>query len=236
MRSRRLLAVLVAGLVLVAGCGDDDDVSSGTTTTEAESTTSEPSTTSSPSGLDQPAIWPGADTVFSTPEEAAEDFVSTALGVPSSLGEFMQGDSRSGEIEVVFAPEDGVSSTVRSVLLLRQLGPSDGWYVLAAVNDSITIDAPESMAEVSADILTVEGSGRGFEGTLHVAARVAGAAEDLDEQIAQAGSLETPEPFSVELDLSSATAGDTVMVIVRGDVGHEEDPGEFSAIPVVIAD
>ena len=55
--------------------------------------------------LDQPALWPASDTVFDTPEEAAESFVSTVLGVDPVLGEFASGDSRSGEIQV-FSPGD----------------------------------------------------------------------------------------------------------------------------------
>ena len=86
--------------------------------------------------LDQPAIWPAADVVFATPEEAAADFVSAALiseGDPA-LGEFQQGDARSGEIAVLFAGETGNLDPPmeKGVVLLRQIGPTDGWYVIAS--------------------------------------------------------------------------------------------------------
>jgi hypothetical protein len=138
---------------------------------------------------------------------------------------------------VLFPGEgNGEMAIVRSRLLLRQLGPDDGWFVLAAVNENASITAPDPMAEVAAGALTVEGSARGFEANVVVTAFVAGDAEaQLDEQITQGGALETPEPFTVAVDLSGASPGEVVTLLVRGGTGLETDPGEFSAIPVVIA-
>jgi catechol 2,3-dioxygenase-like lactoylglutathione lyase family enzyme len=191
-----------------------------------------------PPTLEQPAIWPAADVVFATPEEAARDFVSKVLGVEPVLGEFRQGDARSGEIEVLFLGEGGDARFVRSLLLLRQLGPDNGWFILAAVNDNITIASPESMSTVPAGPLAVAGQGRGFERTVVVTAFYPGAprplVEPLAQQITMAGDI-NPEPFSVTLDLAAATPGAVVTLLVRGDTGATGDPGEFSAIPVVIA-
>jgi hypothetical protein len=235
MRSRRILVSLFAVAVVLAACGDDDTDSGagsiGTSTTEPSSTTS------APERLEQPAIWPAADVVFNTPEEAAEDFVTEVLGVPPTLGEFQQGDSRSGEIEV-FSPGEGDAGTrvARGLLLLRQLGPANGWFVLAAANDNASITAPASMDEVAAGPLTVEGRARGFEANVVVTAFEAGDARaDLDQVITQGGAFESPEPFSVTLDLSGASPGDTVVLLVRGGTGLEADPGEFGAIPVLIS-
>jgi hypothetical protein len=92
------------------------------------------------------------------------------------------------------------------------------------------------MAEVPAGALTIEGKARGFEANVVVRAFVAGDADaQLDQEITQGGAFETPEPFTVSLDLSSASAGDVVTLLVRGGTGLETDPGEFGAIPVVIA-
>lgn len=232
--------MVLVGALLLIGCGSDDDVSTDTTSTTAPSettTTDGTTTTSEPIQLEQPAIWPAAEVVFATPEEAAEDFVTKVLGVPPALGEFQQGDSRSGEIEVLSLGE-GANATpvVRSVLLLRQLGPDDGWFILAAINDHETIAEPPSMSEVTAGSINVAGVGRGFEANVVVRAIVAGdASNQLDQVITQGGSMETSEPYSVTLDLSGVAPGSTVMLIVRGGVGLETDPGEFSAIPVVIA-
>ena len=210
-----------------------------TTTAEVTTTTAEVTTTTtmSPTGLEQLAIWPAADIVFVTPEAAAEDFVAQVLGVPPTLGEFQQGDSRSGEIEV-FSPGEGDAgrAVVRGLLLLRQLGPENGWFVLAAVNDNASIIEPGSGERVVAGPVTVEGVARGFEASVVVTAFVAGAAgQELDQQITMGGAFETPEPFSVTVDLSQASPGEIVVLLVRGGVGLETDPGEFGAIPVVVA-
>jgi len=227
-----ILAALALALVLSA-CSDDDSDTDSTTTT----TIGDPSTTIEAPRTEQAAIWPTADVVFETPEAAAEDFVRNALGVPPVLGEFQQGDTRSGEIEV-FSPGEGDTSTriFRGLLLLRQLGPENGWFILGAVNDNASITSPESRAEVPAGPLLIEGVGRGFEATVIVTAFIAGdAGIQLDEAIAQGGAFETPKPFEVTLDLSAASPGDVVTLLVRGGTGLETDPGEFGAIPVIIA-
>ena len=262
-----VLLAFVAAVAFVS-CGDDESSSSTTEgstvpttapattspTTAPETTapaTTEPATTvpattvvpptaptTSIDGLEQPAIWPAADVVFSTPEAAAADFVEQLLGVPAVLGEFMGGDARSGEIEV-FSPGEGGpgSSVVRSTLLMRTLGPDDGWFVLAAVQPTVSIDTPPQGETVAAAPLTVAGAARGYEATIIVKASIAGTTTLLvDPAIAMGGALETPEPYTATVDLSTAPAGSVVTILVRGDTGLETDPGEFSAIAVVIAE
>jgi hypothetical protein len=240
-----VLAVFIVAALLVASCGDDDDSAGDADTTSLTSgaaatttTTEQPGTATAPDGLDQPAIWPAGDIVFSSPQEAAEDFVSMVLGVTPALGEFRQGDNRSGEIDVFSLGEgDAAPPVMRSLLLLRRLGPSDGWFVLAAVNENASITSPESMMEVPAGPLTVEGIARGFEANVVVTAFVAGdAGAELERVVTQGGALENPEPFAVTLDLSAAEPGTVVVLLVRGGSGLESDPGDFGAIPVVIAD
>jgi len=236
--SRRFAAIAAAAVLVLAACSDDDDIAEtgdGPTTTQApETTTTAAREPTAPAELEQPAIWPAADVVFATPGEAAEDFVAEVLGVEPSLGAFRAGDSRSGEIEVFSPGEGGGSAVSRSLLLLRQLGPDSGWFVIAAVNENAAFTAPESGTEVPAGPLAVEGLGRGFEATVVLTARVVGAASELDMVITSGGALEDPEPFTETLDLSGATSGDTVLLLVRGGTGLESDPGDFGAIPVVI--
>ncbi len=228
MISRRVTiscAIAIAVLGLVSGCGKSTPVDS--TTTGQTSTTA----------LEQPAIWPTADVQFTTPEQAADSFVSKVLNVPVSLGPFRAGDSRSGEIELRFTGEGGNGPAItRSVLLLRQLGTSGSWFVIGAANDNASITSPASGATVPAGPLTVTGSARGFEGAVNVTAFLAGdPSAPLDSAHVIAGSLATPKPYRVRLDLSRAAPGDTVVILVRGGVGLETDPGEVGAIPVVIA-
>jgi hypothetical protein len=49
-----------------------------------------------------------------------------------------------------------------------------------------------------------------------------------------AGNLGEALPYSVELDVSGAAAGDVVTLLIRGGTGLETDPGDFGAVPVVI--
>ncbi len=190
--------------------------------------------------LDQPAIWPAPDVVFATPEEAAADFVSAVLitdGDPA-LGDFRQGDLRSGEIPVLFAGESGDLDPPlqQGLLFLRQIGPTDGWYVIGAVSDGVAIDTPSTLDQIPASTLTVSGEGRGFEGTLVVSAFPPGdATAGIDREIGAGGAFDELEPYSVELDLSGAAAGDVVAILVQGDTGLGSDPGSFAAIPVVIS-
>lgn len=256
-RARRAPAItaLVALLSLTA-CGDDetaDSTTSSSAVTTVAPTTAAPTTvapttvaptttapttqptTTVPSGLEQPAIWPAADVVFSTPDAAAADFVTQVLQVPVVLSDFRAGDSRSGEFELWFEESGNPIESSRGLLLMRQLGPSSGWFVIGVANDMATIAVPEVGATVPAGPLTVEGTFIGFEASGTIYAYVAGdAARLLDSQQTMAGSMGEPGPYSVTLDLSAAEPGSTVMLVVRGGVGLETDPGEVGAIPVVI--
>ena len=236
----RINRAILFAVVLVAACSSDTDAGGGTTVTvpgtEPTTVTSAPGTEPTTT-VEGPAIWPAADVVFTEPEAAAADFVTKALGVPPKLGEFQQGDARSGEIEVYVAGEGVVAPTApRSLLLLRQLGPDDGWFVIAAANENATISSPEPAAEVPAGPLAAEGVAQGFEASVSVTAFLAGDADaQLDQVVTQAGNFDGPLPWSVSLDLSGAAPGDIVALLVRGGAGLETDPGEFGAIPVVIA-
>lgn len=210
--------------------------STTTATTDAATTVAETTTTVAEEA-EPLAIWPAAHVILETPEEAAEDFVVSVLGEGPTLGEFRQGGARSGEM-TLFSPGEGANPVAveRGVILLRQLGPSDGWFVVGVANDEASITVPESGATVPAGPLTVEGVGHGFEANLVARAFVAGDIDaELDEVITLAGTMEAPGPYSVELDLSAASPGDVIMIIVNTGAGLETDPGEVGAIPVVIA-
>jgi hypothetical protein len=255
--------ILVMAGWTVTGCGDESSTpatdgsstSAPTTastvapttvpdTTESATTepaTTEPATTTVTTAVPttvtpamQPALWPAADVVLATPEEAAAGFIESMLGVPPVLAPFRAGDSRSGEIDAMSAAETG-STNLRATLLLRQLGHDDGWFVIGAINPMVSIDTPEAGSVVPAGPLSVAGAARGYEATIIVKAFVAGTTElVVDPAIAMGGSMETPEPYATHLDLSFATPGTVIALVVRGDTGLETDPGEFSAIPLVI--
>jgi hypothetical protein len=179
------------------------------------------------------AIWVSSGPEADTPEAAAEAAVRELLGVTPILGEFMSGDSRSGEM-LVFSPGEN-GQMQRSLLLLRQMGPEEKWSVIAAINPDIGIDAPLAGSQQNAGMLTVSGMARGFEGTIIVSAHhVGGDRALLDMGIATGGGLWDPEPFSVELNLNGTTTGEVIAIVVRGDTGLDNDTGEFSAIAIRI--
>ncbi len=245
-------AVLIASLALMGACSSNG--SSGGTAVASSTSVSAPPDTTAPTTMTpttvtpttvtptttvpvemQPAIWPAADVLFSSPEAAATDFLSNVFGDGPVVGEFMAGDSRSGELEVFATAAGARIGEARSVLFMRQLGPDDGWFVLAAASNVATITTPESTATVPAGMLTVEGLGTGFEATIVVSAFVAGRPNsELDRKVAMAGNFGEALPYTMTLDLSAAAPGDVVMLLIRGGTGLETDPGDFGAVPVII--
>lgn len=225
-----LALALVLGLGL-AGCGDDDPQDAPTATTAATTTTTDAGpATSIATSQDAVALWPAADVTFTTPEAAAKDFVAKVLDVPPTLGPFQQGDSRSGEIEVFSPGEGGGTKVKRATLVLRRLGTSNGWFVIAAGSNGVSIANLSTGDEVTPGKVTVQGQGRGFEGTLVVTGYVRGDDVELGKVVTQGGSMADKEAYSAALDLAGATRGSTVFVVVRGGTGLETDPGEFAAV------
>ncbi len=181
------------------------------------------------------SIWSSSGAESDTPLHAADAAVRALIGVTPVLGEYRAGDSRSGEM-VVFSPGE-TAPVERSLLLLRQLGPDDRWSVIGAINDAMPIEVPTSGDVVPPGRVAVSGRARGFEALVVVSAhRIGDEIEMVDQVITSGGSLDESKPFRVELDLSGTNRGDVIAIVVRGGVGLEEDPGEFSAIPIRIGD
>lgn len=249
-RRSGVLSVALAGVLLVAACGGDDDAAvdtddttttaeaeeEETTTTEAATSSTGASTTSTTAeevDLGQPVLWPAPGEGAPEPEVAAEGFVRTLLDVGGgSLGEFAQGDPTSGEIPLFGVTEAGGPGPLRSTILVRQLG--DGWYVIGAVSDDVTIDIPAALAEVPIGPVEVSGTGRGFEGTIVVTATLAG--EDgppLVQEPLIAGN-DVLEPYAVTVELGGTADGDTVAIVANTDSGFDADAPAIAAIAVVM--
>ena len=152
----------------------------------------------------------------------------------------MAGDSMSGEIEVYIGEDlPGIPEVSKGTLILRRID-GHGWFVTAAANRFNTIESPIDRSRVPAGTVTVAGRARGFEGQVSIVAYLpagttdAGAPVVVDSVSTTAGSGATPEPFAVSLDLSSVEPGSVVAILLRGGRGLEQDPGEFTAIPVVV--
>lgn len=182
-----VVAVVLLGLLGWLLLRDDDEsVTSGSTTTSS-STTVAPSTapsTSAPTSTTGPptsttgsgggsltvddaaqVVWPdpGGPTRFTSPTQAAESFATTLVGFRSPvIGEFQQGDSRSGEVEV----KPSSSGPVTTVLV-RQFGTDDTWWVTGAVTKDITVTAPVRLSAIDSPMRTT-GEALAFEGTVQV--------------------------------------------------------------------
>lgn len=190
-RNRLLLAMgsVAAAVAVVVGVlvlTDDDtrtiDTADTTTTApESTTTTSEPSTTTSNAikkVVDPgPVVFPDPTTSrrFDDPVAVAQAFAVDLLGFTDPVvGDFMQGDSRSGEVEV-----RGFAQGNPTVVLVRQL-EDDTWFVIGAIVESIRLDTPEQGATLSSP-QALEGAAYAFEGTVNVRLFVDGVAEPIAE-------------------------------------------------------
>lgn len=212
------LAVGIAAVVLVAALllagGDDDDVAvddTTTTTTEAETTTTttadETTTTTEGDGEglspDDRAfvVWPdpGGDARFDDPVEAATDFATELVGYTDPVvGEFQQGDNRSGEVEI--RPRaDGPVTTV----MVRQYGTDDSWWVIGAATENIEVDEPAPQGAVDHPV-QVSGRARAFEGNVQVAVYRDGSTEPLGTGFVTGSGGGDLGPFSGEIGIDTA--------------------------------
>jgi hypothetical protein len=182
--------------------------------------------------LEQPAIWPAAEVVFADPVDAAADFMG---GDHTALGEFEMHGERIGEIVVHRLDEDDQVTTLdRSRLLMRQLAPTNGWYVISALSPEASISHPQAGALVAAGPVEISGEARGYEANMIYAAFLPGdSAVRYDMGHTTVGFYD-PEPYAVAVDLSAVPAGTTVVLRVQADDGIGQ--GGFSAVPVVVLD
>ncbi|MGK2947544.1 MAG: Gmad2 immunoglobulin-like domain-containing protein [Acidimicrobiales bacterium] len=179
-----VVAVVVGALVLT---GDDDTpvtsdtttTEQSTTTTEATTTTVDSTTTTVPFQTVDPAraVFPDPTTSrrFQDPVALVRAFATDLVGYSDPVvGDFMQGDSRSGEVEL-----RGFADGAPTVVLVRLL-EDDTWFVIGAVTDSIQLTAPASGDQVSSP-LALAGSAHAFEGTVDVRLFADGATEPIAE-------------------------------------------------------
>lgn len=244
-----VLAAVLAVVLIVVLVGDDDDdadVTADSTTTEQTTTTTEASTTSTteeeetttsttsttaPGGLPDAeaanVVWPDpvGDLRYDEPMAAVEGFAEDLLGfVDPMYSEFMQGDSRSGEVEVRrFA--DGPVTTVA----VRQMS-DDSWYVLFAATSEVELTEPTSQSAIDTP-LQVAGQSRSFEGQVRIAVFERGSTEPLGEGFVTGGSGEALEPFSGEIEWDNPGGGWGV-VVASTEGGPDGSILVATAIPV----
>ena len=245
-----LVAALVAAAVWIAillmqQAGGPGQESPGTTaapeTTASPSSqgTSAPSPSASASASDLPGtptlpaaeaatvVWPdpGGTLRYGTPEDAADGFAEDFAGFTDPVyGEFMQGDSRSGELEVR-PVADGAVTTV----LLRQL--SDGqWYAIGATSSEIQLDVPAGGEMISAPV-ALSGLSRAFEATVNVEVRAHGTAEPLGTGIVMGGSGPDLAPFSGSIQWDNPGTGGGVLLLFESSA-KDGSVWTAAAVPV----
>ena len=209
------VAVIAALVAVLVWPDDDDETSTAPTTTEEPATTAttepstqvtEPPTTAGPSptaAVDtSTAVFPdgASGTRYDEPRAAARAFAVDFVGFTDPIiGEFMQGDSRSGEVEV-----RPVSNGPATTVLVRQLGTDGSWWVLGSVTANITPDTPGPGDAVTSPV-TVTGTALAFEGTVNVEVRQDGTREPLGTGFVTGGG-DVARPFSGQVDFSTPTA------------------------------
>ena len=106
--------------------------------------------------------WASPDDAHETPEAAVAAFLEFATSDAAgglfavddvAVGEYLSGDARSGEVPVEFVGtffDETASAQVPVVMtvIVRQAGPQDTWWVVAAATDGLTVAAPTADAVV----------------------------------------------------------------------------------------
>jgi hypothetical protein len=212
--------VLLAGVAVVVGLvvwrgGDEEIVPADSTTTMAattSTTTAEVTTTSAAVtttvAVDvddiSTAVWPWFESSqrFDNPVAVARSFAVDYLGFTDVvLGEFQQGDGRSGEVEIR-AREAGPVTTV----FVRQLGINDAWWVIGSATPNIEIDSPAALSTIGSSV-RLEGRASAFEGTVDVAVRADGESALVGEGFVTGNGDGTLGAFSSDLEFTNPGSG-----------------------------
>jgi hypothetical protein len=152
-----------------------------------------------------PAVWPyPSSTVhYHDPVEAARAFAVDFAGFKDPvLGEFQQGDTRSGEIDI--RATKGTDPLTH--LALRMLGPDSSWYVLFASSTTIELTTPDldGLSHASSP-LPLAGRSQSVGGTVHVQMRQDGSTAAIGSTTVTGGRGFQLEPFSGSVTFTTPT-------------------------------
>ncbi len=230
-----VVALVVGALVLTSD--DDEPVVSDDTTTTEQTTTTEGTTTSETTttipfqGVDPaPAVYPDPTTSqrFDDPTSAATAFIRDFVGFTNPIvGEFAQGDARSGEVEVrPFA--DGAPT----VVLVRQL-EDDTWFVIGATTDSIRLDTPANGDAITSPQPLV-GMAYAFEGTVDVRLFVDGTQEPVAETFVTGRGDGVLGDFEGELTFANPGGASHGVLMLTSGSGEDGAPIAAAVIRVAL--
>lgn len=156
------------------------------------------------------AVWPwfDSDVRFDDPVDAARAFAEQYVGFTDPVvGPFLQGDGRSGEVEIR-PTADGPDT----VVFVRQLGPGDQWWVLGAATGHIEIDSPSGL-ETIANPVRVSGRALAFEGTVGLLLLADGSPTPLADGFVTGGGAEMG-PFEGVFDYDTPEVAGGALVLV----------------------
>jgi hypothetical protein len=111
---------------------------------------------------------------FDDPVALTQSFATEFLDfVDPAVGEFRQGDERSGEVDIV--PFEGATPTT---VFVRLFGDPGEWFVIGAANANIVIEEPRTRDVITSPVEVI-GAADAFEGTVQVEIRADGQDEPL---------------------------------------------------------
>ncbi|MCY4133585.1 MAG: hypothetical protein OXG30_01550 [bacterium] len=225
---RRMWALLLALVLVVAGCGNDteepevpaDEVAAEETVNLDEIPTvvvPTPTPTPTPTAIPRPAsipfpellVWPRFEPEVwpSTPDEAAAGFAQqVARGERAAVPRPAVQSEMTATAELPRLAEDGSPFGLATTILMQQVQLDDGalaWVVISAQSEDIVVESP-AIGELLAGGTLVRGEGNGFEGTIVFQI------EDQDGllglALAQGGALGQNLPFETSLPFDQRPA------------------------------
>ncbi len=236
-RNRALIGIATAAAVVAAVvgvlalAGDDDRVEttgsrSSTTSSTPGSTTADATTTTELAPTVDPtsAVFPDPTTSrrFDDPAALAYAFATDLLGfVDPLVGDFAQGDNRSGEVELRAVPAGRVTT------VLVRLLEDDTWFVIGAGADSIRLDTPAAGATIASS-QPLEGAASAFEGTVDVRLFVDGVADPIATTFVTGSGDATLGGFEGELELD-LPEGAEHGILVLSELSQVEGQGTLAA-------
>lgn len=218
---------LAAALFVAAGDDDATDESTAPTTQPTAPGTTSPGSTVPAGGDRSTVIWPFAgSTVRPTdPVDAAREFATAYLGFDDPVvGDFQQGDNRSGEVEV----RPRASGPVTTVMVRRLTG-DDAWSVLGAATSNIDVTEPSAGADLASPA-HVSGRAHTFEGTVIVEVRQDGSSGPIGRGVVTGGG-DAMRPFEGQIPFETAGSPHGAVVFFT-ESAESGAVWEAAAVPV----
>lgn len=237
-----LVVLAVVGVVVLMLQDDGDSIVSSETATSSTaqettitsnttSSTTEPQTTTTTTAArsvsDAEAVnvvfpAPNAQPGYNGPRDVARGFAEDLVALEDpTIGEFRQGDLRSGEVDVG-APDDPVTT-----VLVRQLS-DDRWYVVGAVAGDIQVDDPIAGGAIDHPLI-ISGRARTDDGELRVTVHLRQDGTELGAGAVSAGTGPGLASFDGEVSWRNPGGGWGVVLVSSGRDGTF---GQLVAVPV----